>query len=258
MSQLVSIFLPSQPSPYCCGPSKMGEAFKKRCNSGQQKKAAVQQLTSVSRVSWQRRSDARGQLTATRARSQSSNEWSASLTSLAPQLREKDSRQWSFLHSRLEWTSLVLSRVGHLARGSGLGTTASTRVQQSPWSEWQEGRRRCSDAQVPSFNVRPRLQAGYSFEHFVPSSEWGISFISTWASLFLCKTKGRKEGRYHLLMSFVGGEVSMRWLRSEHVAERRCWIGWTISFPCQAVGPALVTFASFILNDEPPTWSPPN
>ena len=37
-------------------------------------------------------------------------------------------------------------------------STASTRVQQSPWSEWQEGRRRCSDAQVPSFNVRPRLQ----------------------------------------------------------------------------------------------------
>ena len=31
--------------------------------------------------------------------------------------------------------------------------------------------RRCSDASVPSFNVRPGLQAGYSFEHIVPSSE---------------------------------------------------------------------------------------
>ena len=28
--------------------------------------------------------------------------------------------------------------------------------------EWQEGRRRCSDAQVPPFNVRPGLQAGYT------------------------------------------------------------------------------------------------
>ena len=37
-------------------------------------------------------------------------------------------------------------------------------------SECQEGRRRCSDAHVPSFNVRLGLQAGDNFEYFVPSS----------------------------------------------------------------------------------------
>ena len=55
--------------------------------------------------------------------------------------------------------------------GACKGSSESLGSPRSLCSECQEGRMRCSDAWVPSFNVRPSLQAGYSFEHFVPSSE---------------------------------------------------------------------------------------
>ena len=58
-------------------------------------------------------------------------------------------------------------------------------------SAWKEGGR-CSDAQVPSFNVRPGLQAGDSFEHFVPSSERGV-FLH-FVCVPLCFVYGSKGG----------------------------------------------------------------
>ena len=65
--------------------------------------------------------------------------------------------QWTF-YARKRWM-----RVGRAQSRLGL--------PRSLCSECLEGRRRCSDAKVLSFNVRPGLQAGDSFEHFVPSSE---------------------------------------------------------------------------------------
>ena len=42
------------------------------------------------------------------------------------------------------------------------GSSESLGSPRSLCLEWQEGRRRCSDAQVPPFNVRPGLHAGYT------------------------------------------------------------------------------------------------
>ena len=65
-----------------------------------------------------------------------------------------------------QWTFLCQEMRDACRRGS-----ESLSSPRSLCSECQEGRRRCSDAWVPSFNVRLGLQAGYSFEHFVPSSD---------------------------------------------------------------------------------------
>ena len=56
-------------------------------------------------------------------------------------------------------------RVAYRRSSESLGSTRSL------CSGCQEGRRRCSDAQVPCFKVMLGLHAGYSLEHFVPSSE---------------------------------------------------------------------------------------
>ena len=106
-------------------------------------------------------------------------------------------------------------------------SSESLGFQRSLCSECQEGRRRCSDAQVSSYKVKIGLHAGDSFEHF-------------------CAFFGMRAFFHFDVSLFV-------FLLSWHVAERRCSIGLTISFPCPVVGPALLTFASFILSHEPPT-----
>ena len=67
------------------------------------------------------------------------------------------------------------------------GSSESLGSPRSLCSECLEERRRASDAQAPSFTERPGLQAGDSFEHFVPSSKRGLSFILfVWCASLFC------------------------------------------------------------------------
>ena len=72
-------------------------------------------------------------------------------------------------------------------------------------SECLEGRRRCSDANVPSFNVRPGLQAGDSFEPLCAFFGMRV-FLFFFLCVPLCSVKssqGRNEGVHHLLKEFL-------------------------------------------------------
>ena len=71
-----------------------------------------------------------------------------------------------------DWQAWRMARVnGQEKRDACRESSESLGSPRALCSACQEGRRRCSDALVPFFKVRPGLQAGYSFEHFVPSSE---------------------------------------------------------------------------------------
>ena len=108
--------------------------------------------------------------------------------------------------------------------------------------------------------VKPGLQPGNSFEHFVPSSERGHSFIPLCASLLKMYIYIYiSEGRMEAVPPFECGKATV---------EGRCpdfgvctWEGDTefVSVPaflCWLVGLALVTVVCFFLSHEPPTHSP--
>ena len=67
------------------------------------------------------------------------------------------------------------------------GSSESLGSRRSLCSEClEERRRRCSNAQFPSFICRPGLQAGDSFEHLVPSPKRGFS-LTLFVCLFVCR-----------------------------------------------------------------------
>ena len=74
------------------------------------------------------------------------------------------------------------------------GSSESLGSRRSLCSECLEERRRCSNAQFPSFIYRLGLHAGDSFEHFVPSPKRGFS-LTLFVCLFVCRVWFRRLER---------------------------------------------------------------